>query len=311
MNKKELVWRTEKRKINDLVPYEGNPRQMTQKQKEDLEESLKRFNLMSIPVVNTDNIIVSGHQRLKILQLLGRGEEEIDVRIPNRELGPEELREANLRENKNLGSWDYDMLANYDEKVLVDVGFSREELDDVFGLNIDEDFDVNAELEKFLKGGAKRVKSGDIWKLGEHRLVIGDCVDRNEWNKLFEKERFDFMFTDPPYKLAYTKRARKIRTKEGVKLKKDKVYESVGKTDGRGRFKGWVKTKDGFGYRSQRSYLGVEKKGGVPEYDEWLSIANDFQNTKGSNIMVFENWRNTIEMWQAIAKYWKIKNMII
>ncbi|GAJ22948.1 unnamed protein product, partial [marine sediment metagenome] len=86
------------------------------------EESLRRFNLMSIPVINTDNIIVSGHQRLKILQLLGRGEEEIDVRIPNRGLTPEELREANLRENKNLGSWDYDMLANFDEDLLVDVG---------------------------------------------------------------------------------------------------------------------------------------------------------------------------------------------
>ncbi|GAJ05939.1 unnamed protein product, partial [marine sediment metagenome] len=97
MNKKKLVWHTDKRKINDLIPYEGNPRQMSQKQKEDLEESLKRFNLMSIPVINTDNTIVSGHQRLKILQLLGRGEEEIDVRIPNRGLTPEELREANLR----------------------------------------------------------------------------------------------------------------------------------------------------------------------------------------------------------------------
>lgn len=101
---KKLIWHTEKRKINDLIPYEGNPRMMTEKQKNDLEESLKRFNLMSIPVVNIDNVIVSGHQRLKILQLLGRGEELIDVRLPNRELNLEELREANLRENKNLGS---------------------------------------------------------------------------------------------------------------------------------------------------------------------------------------------------------------
>lgn len=311
MRKEKLIWHTKQRKINDLIPYEGNPRQMTIKQKEDLEESLKRFNLMSIPVINTDNTIVSGHQRLKILQLLGRGEEEIDVRIPNRELTPEELREANLRENKNLGSWDYDMLANFDEDLLVDVGFAREELDDIFGLDIDEEFDVDKELEKLLKGGTKRVSSGDLWQLGEHKLVIGDCTSRNNWSKLLRGERFDFMFTDPPYKIAYTKRARKIQTKEGVRLKKDKIYESVGKTDGKGRFKGWIKTKNGFGYRSQRSYLGVDRKGGVPEYDEWLSIANDFQNPKGANIMVFENWRNTIEIWQAIANYWKIRNVII
>ncbi len=72
-----------------------------------------------------------------------------------------------------------------------------------------------------------------------------------------------------------------------------------------------MKTKKGFGYRSQRSYLGVEKKGGVPEYDEWLSIANEFQNSNGANIMIFENWRNTVELWQAIEKYWKVKNLII
>ena len=64
----ELIWHTEKRKVNDLIPYEGNPRMMTEKQKNDLEVSLRRFNLMSIPVINTDNTIVSGHQRMKILQ---------------------------------------------------------------------------------------------------------------------------------------------------------------------------------------------------------------------------------------------------
>ncbi|GAI96409.1 unnamed protein product, partial [marine sediment metagenome] len=60
-----------------------------------------------------------------------------------------------LRENKNLGSWDYDMLANLDEDLLMDVGFGREELDDIFGLDIDEEFDVDKELEKFIKEGTK------------------------------------------------------------------------------------------------------------------------------------------------------------
>lgn len=279
----KLIWHTEQRTINNLIPYPENPRQMTEKQKNDLEQSLLRFNLMSIPVINTDNMIISGHQRMKILQLLGRGEEKIDVRVPNRGLTEEEYREANLRENKNLGEWDFDMLANFNEEILMDVGFEREELDNIFGLEIDEDYDVDKELNKILKNGKRRVGDGDIWQLGEHRLIIGDCVKQGNWEKLLGKERFDFMFTDPPYKLAYTKK----------------------------RFKGWVKTKKGFGYRGQRHYKGIEERGGVPEYDEWLSIANDFQNPKGTNVMVFENWRNTIEIWQAIAKYWKIKNMII
>ena len=52
-------------------------------------------------------------------------------------------------------------------------------------------------------------------------------------------------------------------------------------------------------------------KGGVPEFDEWLSIANEFQNSKGANVMIFENWRNIHDLWEAIEKYWKIKNIII
>ena len=126
----KLKWHTEQRIINDLIPYKENPRTMTEKQKNDLGESLKRFNLMSIPVINTDNTIISGHQRMKILQLVGRGKEEIDVRVPNRKLTKDEFREANLRENKNLGGWDWDILANFDEELLLDVGFTEEELED-------------------------------------------------------------------------------------------------------------------------------------------------------------------------------------
>jgi len=126
---KKLKWHTEQRIINDLIPYKENPRTMSEKQKNDLEESLKRFNLMSIPVINSDNTIISGHQRMKILQLVGRGKEEIDVRVPNRKLTKDEFREANLRENKNLGGWDWDMLANFDEELLLDVGFNEEELE--------------------------------------------------------------------------------------------------------------------------------------------------------------------------------------
>ena len=92
--------------------------------------------------------------------------------------------------------------------------------------------------------------------------------------------RSDFLFTDPPYKISYIK------------------Y-------------GKVKKGKGFGYLAQRKYLGVERKGGVPEYDEWFSIANKFQNPKGANVMIFENWRNTHDLWEAIEKYWKIKNLII
>lgn len=204
MDKKELIWHTEERKVNNLIPYEGNPRQMSQKQKEDLEESLKRFNLMSIPVVNIDNVIVSGHQRLKILQILGRGEETIDVRVPNRELTPEELQEANLRENKNLGSWDNDMLANYDEKLLLDVGFAEEELEERFNMS-DEREEDNYDIEKAIEEIKEPIsKYGDLWQLEEHKLCCGDATKEKDIKGLMGEEQADCVFTDPPYNVNYS-----------------------------------------------------------------------------------------------------------
>ena len=156
----KLKWHTEKRKVKNLVPTEGNPRQLTERQAKDLEKSLKKFNLVDIPAINIDNRIISGHQRIAVLRALGREDEEIDVRAPNRELTEEEHREYMLRANKNLGEWNYDLLANFDEDLLKDVGFESEELDNIFGLEVDDEFDAEKELEKVLAGKERRCKEG-------------------------------------------------------------------------------------------------------------------------------------------------------
>lgn len=62
--KDKLTWHTEQRKINDLIPFEDNPRQMSEKQVRDLQKSLERFNLAEIPCIDLDNRICAGHQRL-------------------------------------------------------------------------------------------------------------------------------------------------------------------------------------------------------------------------------------------------------
>jgi len=299
---KKLIWHTEKRKVKNLVPFEGNPRIMTDKQLEDLKKSVSKFDLVEIPAADTDNKIIAGHQRLKIMQLLGRGEEEIDVRVPNRKLTESEFKEYNLRSNKNTGEWNFDELANFDEELLKEFGFNENELDNIFGLEKADDFDLAKETEKAIQK-PHGVKSGDLWQLGEHKLIVGNATDPKAWKRLLGPEKFDFMFTDPPYRLAYCKkRVRKVKTKAGWKIKAEREYESVGQTDSKGK---------GFGYKGNRIYEGVVQAGGVPEFDEWLSIANQFKNDKGSNVMVFENWRNTPDLWGAIEKYWVIQNMVI
>lgn len=124
----QLEWTTQKRKINDLIPFESNPRQMTEKQVIDLQKSLEKFGLVEIPAIDVDNVIIAGHQRLRILKLLGKGEETIDVRVPNRKLTKEEFEEYNIRSNKNTGDWDFDLLANFDQELLINIGFDPKEL---------------------------------------------------------------------------------------------------------------------------------------------------------------------------------------
>lgn len=125
----KLKWTTAKRKIKDLIPYEHNPRILRDEQAKELRRSLERFDLAEIPAINTDNTIIAGHQRLKILSLLGRANKEIDVRIPNRKLTGDEVQEYNIRSNKNTGDWDYDKLANnFDIDDLLDWGFTEKEL---------------------------------------------------------------------------------------------------------------------------------------------------------------------------------------
>lgn len=105
-NKKNLLWHTEKRKIGELKGYENNPRKLSEKNKEELEKSLKEFNVVDIPVLNIDNTIISGNQRIKILQELYGNDFETDVRIPNRKLTQQEIEDYNLYANMHMGEWD-------------------------------------------------------------------------------------------------------------------------------------------------------------------------------------------------------------
>ena len=98
-----LEWSNEKRKVKDLVPYEFNPRKLTEERKQLLINSIEKFNLAEVPAVNTDNIIIAGHQRIKVLMELGRGDEYIDVRVPNRSLTELEFKEYNLTSNIPVG----------------------------------------------------------------------------------------------------------------------------------------------------------------------------------------------------------------
>lgn len=128
-----LTWHNEKRKPIALVGNEFNPRKITEAQKKKLEESILRFNLVEVPVIDTDDVILAGHQRIGVLLTLGRGEEEIDVRVPNRKLTPGEVKEYLLRSNINNGSWDDELLQEMGQDLLELAGFSEMDIARILG----------------------------------------------------------------------------------------------------------------------------------------------------------------------------------
>lgn len=132
----QIIWRTEKRKIKDLKFYPNNPRFANEKDFQDLEKSIEKFNLADPLIINHDNTVIGGNFRLKVLQK--KGIEEIDVRVPSRPLSKEEADELNLRLNKNQGRWDWGLLANFNESLLNEVGFSEEELKNITDFDFED-----------------------------------------------------------------------------------------------------------------------------------------------------------------------------
>ena len=120
--------------INSLNPAEYNPRQISNKQYEDLKASMEKFGCVDPIIININperlNVVVGGHQRLRILRELGA--EKVPTVSVN--LSEEDERELNVRLNKNGGEWDIDLLSNFDVVDLKEWGFKDIEL----GFNIDK-----------------------------------------------------------------------------------------------------------------------------------------------------------------------------
>lgn len=137
---KIITWKTEKRKVKDLIPATYNPRKITELERQDLLKSITEFGAVVPVVINRNNTMIGGHQRLSIYADLQM--KEIDVQVPNRALSLEEEMRLNLRLNKNTGSWDWKLLdKNFDDDLLKSVGFSEEDL--LINFRMDADGDVD------------------------------------------------------------------------------------------------------------------------------------------------------------------------
>ena len=104
------MWHTEQRLVKDLIPCKFNPRKRNEQKQSELRDSLIAFNLVDTPVLNYDGILISGEKRLEALLELGRGDELIDVRVPNRLLSEEDVKRYCLLTNSHARDWDFHTL---------------------------------------------------------------------------------------------------------------------------------------------------------------------------------------------------------
>jgi len=282
MKKQNKSIKIEHVSINLLKPADYNPRKWSKEAEEQLKESINKFGIVDPLLVNSaeerKNIIIGGHFRLSIFKKLGiKTVPVVYINIPELE----KEKELNIRLNKNTGEFDWDLLATFDETFLSGVGFSSEEIDDIFAVeDTPEEFDLKKELEKLNIKDIK-VKEGDVYDLNGSRLMCGNSMTEADVIKLMEGEKADMCLTDPPYILNYLK---------GKKKQNGKVTE-------------------GFGLKRDRIYLGTES---LPENfsDLWMANIAKIQKPDFS-IIVYENPKNLRTIWNALEVHWKYRNTII
>jgi len=265
--------------IDQLRPSEYNPRKWDKEAIKHLKASIKKYGFIDPIIANSaldrQGVVIGGHFRLSIAQEIGM------ITVPVVYLNIPDLereKELNIRLNKNTGEFDWDSLVNFEESFLADIGFSSEELDDIFAIeDTPEEFNLEKELAKL---DIKNIttKNGDVYQLGQHRLMCGDSTVKTNVLKLMNDEKADMCFTDPPYILDY------LHTK----------YKGKGA---------------GFGFKRNRKYLGTDVL--PPDFTEkWM--ANIAKIAKSDfHIIVYENWKNIRTIWNEMEKYWKVKNMLV
>lgn len=265
----------------ELKLAQYNPRKWNEETSKQLSESIKRFGLVDPIIINSapnrKNVIIGGHFRFEVAKKLGITQiPVVYVNIPD----IEKEKELNLRLNKNTGEFDFNLLAEFDESFLADIGFSSEELDDIFGEDENpEIFDLAKELAK-LKIDEIVIQKGDIWQLDTHRMMCGDSTIEADILKLMGGEKADMCFTDEPYLLNYLQGKKKHGT-----------------------------ATEGFGYKRDRRYLETDSL--PPNFiDLWTTNINKVQKEDFS-IIAFENWKNLTVLWNTMEKFWKIRNLLI
>jgi len=202
--------RIEQLPIDALRPDPANPRRIDDDELEALTRSMRRFGLVQPILARTDGMVIGGHQRLLAARRLGLATVPV-IRV---DLPEDQARLLGLALNRIGGSWDETLLA----RLLADLGsgveldlslsgFGEDEVRDLLRTlearekrDRPEAFDLDEALEQATR--EPRTSLGDLWHLGEHRLLCGDATAREDVTRALADRGADMCFTDPPYNVS-------------------------------------------------------------------------------------------------------------
>ena len=221
---------TRRIKLTDLVLNEGqvtglptNPRQWTRAELENLKKSLQEtpelLEARGILVYPWEGkyLVLGGNMRLSALKAL-KAKDAPCIVFPE-DTPVDKLKEVVIKDNGSFGQWDFDQLANeWGDLPLVDWGvpaWETEQADAPLSKDaVDDDFDESEVKESICK-------PGDLWILGEHRLLCGDSTKPDDISRLMDGELADLWLTEPPYNVAY-----EGKTKDRLTIENDSKGDS-------------------------------------------------------------------------------------
>jgi DNA modification methylase len=208
-----------------LIPYVNNARTHSPAQVMKLRSSLREFGFINPVIIDRDLNVIAGHGR--IMAAKEEGIKEIPCVFVDY-LTEAQKKAYILADNRMAmdAGWDEELLRIEIEALQAEAfdigltGFDDKEIADLFASDDDvedDDFDVDAELEK-----PTFTKAGDVWVLGNHRLVCGDSTKPETYELLMEGKKANLVVTDPPYNVNYEGSAGKIKNDN---MANDKFYQ--------------------------------------------------------------------------------------
>jgi DNA modification methylase len=197
------------RPIDSLRPYENNPR-LNDDAVASVAESIRQFGFRQPIVVDAEGVIVIGHTRWRAAKHLGFTEVPVHVAA---ELTADQIRALRIADNKTgeIAEWDLDKLGIELKALessdldldLAALGFDQDELAKLLDPGVSGGLTDPDEVPPVPDAGQTMTQPGDLWVLGEHRLLCGDSTEPEQVARLMDGGQADLLLTDPPYNVAY------------------------------------------------------------------------------------------------------------